>query len=379
METVASPGIMFTATVFVVVIGALVFVHELGHYLAARLFGIEVDTFAIGFGRELVGWTDRSGTRWKLGWLPLGGYAKFRGDMNAASQPDPALAALPAAERAGLFQFRPLWQRALVVAAGPAVNFLFAILVFAIFFMAWGERYALPVAGAVMEDAPAAVAGIRPGDRFVAVDGHRVERFEDVMRSVVLNPGRPVRLAVERGGQRLEITLTPRIITETDRFGNSFRRGMIGVTSGPVAMRRLGPAQAVGAAVAETGAIIRMMGDTLWQVLSGRRPLDDMGGPLRIAQYSGQTAAMGAASLIGFMALISINLGFINLLPVPMLDGGHLLLYLLEAARRRPLSPKVQEWAFLSGFALLMSLMLILTWNDLGSMGLWERVARLIG
>jgi regulator of sigma E protease len=379
MQALASPGIPFTLAMFLLVVGLLVFIHEFGHYGVARLFGIDVETFAIGFGREIAGWTDRAGTRWKIGWLPLGGYAKFRGDMNAASQPDPALRHLPKAERAGLFQFRPLWQRALVVAAGPAINFLFAILVFSAFFLMSGQQYALPVAGSVVPGSPAAAAGLRAGDRFAMVDHQHVDRFEEVMRIIVLNPGRPVPLLIERDGAMVALSVVPRAVLEADRFGNQFRRGMIGVTSGPMAVRRLGPAGALGAAVEETGAIVRMMGETVWQVLSGRRALDEMGGPLRIAQFSGQTASLGPGPLIGFMALISINLGFINLLPVPMLDGGHLLLYALEAVRRRPLNPKVQEWAFLSGLALLVSLMLILTWNDLSSMGVWDRVARLVG
>lgn len=379
MQTIATPGIPFTLAAFAIVIGILVFVHEFGHYGMARIFGIKVDTFAIGFGREIVGWTDRRGTRWKLGWIPLGGYAKFAGDMNAASQPDPTLVALPEKEKAELFQFRPLWQRALVVAGGPLINFLFAIMIFAAFFMTYGHQYTPPVAGQVVEGSPAAVAGMRAGDRFIEVDGHEVRRFEDVMRIVSINPGRPIEITIERGGQMIHTSATPRVIAEEDRFGNRYRRGMLGVASGPLAIEKRGPVSAVGAGVRETGAMISMMAETLVQIVTGRRTLEELGGPIKIAQFSGQSASLGLPALVSFIALISINLGFINLLPIPMLDGGHLLLYALEAVRRQPLNPKVQEWAFMSGFALILSLMLFLTWNDLASVGLWDRLARIAG
>ena len=379
METLAQPGILFTLAAFAVVIGVLVFVHEYGHYGMARLFGIKVDTFAVGFGREIFGWTDKNGTRWKLGWLPLGGYAKFAGDMNAASQPDPELDKLPDSAKADLFQFRPLYQRALVVAAGPMINFAFAILLFAAFFMTYGHQYTPPIAGEIRAGTPAAEAGIRAGDRFVSLDGQNVARFEDMMRIISINPGLPVAIKLERDGESLEKTITPKIVKEQDRFGNSYTRGMLGISSGPPVVERRGPVSAFGFAIAETWNTVRMMADTLYQVITGRRAIDELGGPIKIAQFSGQSAAMGLPSLIGFIALISINLGFMNLLPIPMLDGGHLFLYAIEGIRRQPLNPKVQEWAFMSGFALLMSLMLFLTWNDLASFGLWDRLAGTTG
>jgi len=379
METLAQPSILFTLAAFAVVIGVLVFVHEYGHYGMARLFGIKVDTFAVGFGREIMGWTDRRGTRWKLGWMPLGGYAKFAGDMNAASQPDPALERLPDAEKADLFQFRPLYQRALVVAAGPMINFAFAILLFAGFFMSYGQQYTPPFAGEVRAGTPAAMAGIQPGDRFVSLDGQEVDRFEDMMRIISINPGQPVTIVIQRDGQKLEKSVTPKIIEEQDRFGNSYTRGMLGISSGAPVIEWRGPIAAFGFAVQETWSTVRMMAATMVQVITGRRAIDELGGPIKIAQFSGQSASLGLPALIGFIALVSINLGFINLLPIPMLDGGHLFLYALEGIRRRPLNPKVQEWAFMSGFALLMSLMLFLTWNDLASFGLWDRLAGVTG
>jgi regulator of sigma E protease len=380
METLASPGLLFTLAMFALVIGILVFVHEFGHYSVARMFGIKVEAFAVGFGREILGWTDARGTRWKLGWIPLGGYAKFAGDANAASQPDYGLdATLPPEERANLFHNRPLWQRAAVVAAGPAINFLFAIVLFAAFFMTWGHQITPPVVGQVVAGSPAAAAGLQAGDRIVRIDGQQVERFEDLSRIIAINPGTSIDMVVERDGATLDLVATPRIVSEVDRFGNQYQRGQLGLGSGQVVVVRHGPLAATRWAVVETWATTRMMWDTLVQVVTGRRALDDLGGPVKIAQFSGQTASLGLPALIGFIALISINLGFINLLPIPMLDGGHLFLYALEGVRRRPLNPKVQEWAFMSGFALLMSLMLLLTWNDLRSVGVWDRIASVVG
>ncbi|MBS3961860.1 MAG: RIP metalloprotease RseP [Sandarakinorhabdus sp.] len=383
METLAAPGFLYTVAVFVIVIGLLVFVHEYGHYKVARIFGIKVETFAVGFGREVFGWTDRNGTRWKLGWLPLGGYAKFAGDMNAASQPDPQMDAKTDAasgvDRSELFHYRPIWQKFLVVLAGPSINFLFAIGIFAIFFMTYGHQITPPIVSQVVAGAPAAAAGIQSGDRVVSIGDQSVFRFEDVMRIISINPGTAVDIVVERDDLLLEKQVTPRIVAEVDRFGNEYTRGMLGVGSDQRTVVHHGPLDAVKWAGIETWGIVRMMWDTIVQIVTGRRTVEDLGGPIKIAQFSGQSASLGLPALISFIALISINLGFINLLPIPMLDGGHLFLYALEGVRRKPLNPKVQEWAFMSGFALLMSLMLFLTWNDLQSVGLLDQLAGLIG
>jgi regulator of sigma E protease len=379
METIAAPGLLYTLAIFAIVIGILVFVHEYGHYGVARLFGIRVEAFAVGFGPEIIGWTDRNGTRWKLGAIPMGGYAKFAGDANGASQPDPTLADRVAPEERGdLFHFRPLWQRALVVAAGPLINFAFAILIFTVFFMTYGHQITPPVVNGVVAGTPAAEAGLKPGDRFIEVGGQGIERFEDVMRIVTINPGTPLEMQVARGDSVKRIDVTPRIVTGTDRFGNEYKIGQLGVESGERIVVQHGPLQALRWAVVETWDTTRMMWDTIVQVVTGRRDIGDLGGPVKIAQFSGQSASLGLPALVSFIALISINLGFINLLPIPMLDGGHLFLYALEGVRRRPLNPKVQEWAFMSGFALLMSLMIFLTWNDLQSVGLWDRLAGII-
>lgn len=376
---IAQPGFLFTVATFIIVIGILVFVHEFGHYIVGRWFGVKTEAFSIGFGKELFGWTDRRGTRWKVGALPLGGYVKFAGDLNAASQPDPELERLPAADRHDYFQFRPVWQRALIILAGPVTNFLFAIAIFAVFFMVQGQTYTPATIAVVAPDSPAAAAGIRPGDRITKINGDGIERFEDIVRKAAISAGEPMRMTVQRGGRELAVTVTPRILAERDRFGNDYKRGLIGVASGQRVVEPRGPVAAVWFAVKETAFLTRAMAETLWQVVSGRRAISELGGPIKIAQFSGQQAALGMAALIEFMALVSINLGFMNLLPVPMLDGGHLFLYAVEAARRKPLGQRVQEWAFMSGFALVISLMVILTWHDLASVGVWTKLAGLLG
>jgi regulator of sigma E protease len=372
----ASPGIAFTIMIFAVVIGVLVFVHEFGHYGVARLLGIRADTFSIGFGRELIGWTDRRGTRWKLSLLPLGGYVKFAGDENAASQAPADIDDTPMSERAGLFHFAPLWQRALVTVAGPVTNFLLAVAIFAAFFMVYGRAVTPPRVAAVEAGSVAAAAGLVPGDLVTRVNGTRIERFEELSTRIVINAGEPMVLGLVRGGLDREVSVTPRVIHETDEFGNRYQIGRLGLRSGPPEYHTLGLFAAVPAAVSQTAFLTRASVEGLWQIISGRRSIDEMGGPIKMAQMSGQQATLGLPYLIGFMALISINLGFINLLPVPMLDGGHLFLYALEAVRRQPLGKRVQEWAFASGFAALVSLMVFLTWHDLGG---WKRLSTLLG
>ncbi|TFU06247.1 RIP metalloprotease RseP [Polymorphobacter arshaanensis] len=376
---IAQPGFLFTLAAFIVVIGVLVFIHEAGHYLMARVFGIKADTFSIGFGREIAGWTDKRGTRWKLSALPLGGYVKFAGDLNAASEPDPDAAQMPPEEYAKTFQAKPMWQRALVILAGPLTNFLFAILVFAVFFMTYGHAFTPAIINGVQPGSPAAVAGLQTGDKIIALDGQTVERFEDVVRVVTINPGTPIDARISRDGVERQLTITPKVVAETDRFGNAYTRGMLGVTSAGRIVERRSPVAAVYFAVQETWLLTRTMADTLVQVVTGRRAVNELGGPLKIAQFTGQQATLGLPNLVQFMALISINLGFINLLPIPMLDGGHLFLYAVEAIRRRPLEAKVQEWAFMSGFAALLTLMLFLTWNDLASVGVWKHLSALLG
>lgn len=374
-----SPGLFSTVIAFVLVIGPLVFVHELGHYLAGRLFGVKADEFSIGFGSEVFGITDRRGTRWKFGWMPLGGYVKFAGDMDPSSRADPAWLELPAEERARTFQAKPIWQRAIIVAAGPLTNFAVAIAILMGFAIAFGDLRTPPVVGSIEPGSPAQQAGLRPGDRITALGGRSVDTFQAMIRYVQIRPGQAVRIDFVRDGQAQSSNAVIGTRIERDRFGNEPRIGRLGIGNTQAELVPVSPLEAPIVAVRKTGDILAMMGDVIGQIIAGRRPVSELGGPLSIAKVSGEQMALGASSFVFLIALVSINLGFINLLPVPVLDGGHLLFYAIEAVRRRPLEPHVQEWAFRGGLAAVLALMVLVTFNDLGSLGLWNRLAGLIG
>ena len=376
---IQAPGVFLTVVAFILVIGPLVFVHEMGHYLAGRWFGVKAEAFAIGFGREIAGWTDRRGTRWKIGWLPLGGYVRFAGDMNPASVPTAEWLALPAAERQRTFQAKPVWQRAIIVAAGPIVNFLLAILILAGFAATVGVDRTPPLVGTIAAGSPAAAAGLRQGDRITALGGRGVDTYRDLQLYIVMRPGERVAIDYVRGGaaQRVEATLAR--VRMTDRFGNETAIGRLGVSSGAIVYEPVPLWQAPAAGVTMVGNILRGTLDGLGQIITGRRSLDELGGPIRIAKVSGEQFALGWTALVLLIAFVSINLGFINLLPVPMLDGGHLFFYAIEAVRRRPVAAQTQEWAYRGGLAALLALMLLVTVNDLGNLGLWKGLAGLIG
>jgi regulator of sigma E protease len=376
---IETPGILYSIGAFLLVIGPLVFVHEMGHYLVARWFNTKVEKFSIGFGREITGWTDKNGTRWKVGWLPLGGYVQFTGDLNAASQPDPEAENIPTGERAELFQFKPVGQRFLIILAGPMINFLFAIVLFMGIFATYGQAQNAPVVSAIMEDSVADQAGFELGDEITAVDGRSIDRFDELADYVRLRPGQEMEFTINRDDSNISLIAETADITVEDRFGNQARIGRLGIQSDVLEMEQLGATQLPGAAVEQTFSSLEMITVGLGQIISGRRSVEELGGPLRIAQYSGQTASLGLYAFLFFMAAISINLGFINLLPIPMLDGGHLVFYAAEAVRRRPVKPEAQEWAFRMGLAVLLSFMLMVTVIDLGSFGLWERLSGLIG
>ncbi|HEX8449701.1 MAG TPA: RIP metalloprotease RseP [Allosphingosinicella sp.] len=373
-----NPGILWTILSFLFVIGPLIFVHELGHYFVGRWFGIKAEAFSIGFGREIAGWTDKRGTRWKLAWLPLGGYVKFAGDMNAAGQPSPEWLALPPEERARTFQAKPVWQRFLVVLAGPMTNFLAAILILTGFNLAYGVPRTPPVIGAFTANSPAAAAGLRTGDRIISIDGKEVDRFEDILPVVALKIGGPLKLEVERGGRRFETDVKPLLVEETDRFGNKASRPMLGIGAAEQVLSQVSPLGAVAASVEQCWTVVATTVKGLGQIVTGSRSVKEMGGPLKIAKFSGEQASMGLLAFFWFLAVISINLGFINLLPIPMLDGGHLFFYGIEAVRRKPLRPEAQEWAFRTGLAALLALMILVTFNDLASFGLWSKLGGLI-
>jgi len=375
-----NPSFLFTVLAFLVVIGPLVFVHEMGHYLVGRLFGVHAETFSIGFGNEIAHWHDKRGTRWRIGALPLGGYVKFAGDMNAASEADPAWLEMPPAERNRTFPAKPLWQRALIVAAGPVVNLLFAALILAGFAFAYGENVTPAQVGSVAPGSAAIQAGLQPGDRILSIAGQSIETFPELANNVVARlPGDQIMLDVERGGTRISVPVTLGERVEQDRFGNTYHIAQIGIGPPQGVQRPVSLLEAPVVGVRRTVALVGMMADGLGQIVTGRRSLSELGGPLKMAQYSGEQAALGPEALIAFIALVSINLGFINLLPIPMLDGGHLFFYGIEAIQRRPVSPRFQEIAFRSGLALLLGLMIFVTLNDLASFGLWRGLTGLIG
>ena len=376
---IESPGLLLTLFAFVLVIGPLVFVHEMGHYLAGRWFGVKADAFAIGFGREVAGWTDTRGTRWKVGWLPLGGYVKFAGDMNAVSQPSAEWLALPPAERNATFQAKPVWQRAIIVAAGPAVNFAAAILILAGFALAYGDSRTPAVVGQAVAGSPAEAAGLRSGDRIVALGGRAMFGFDDMLRFVKIRAGEQVRIDYIRAGDRRTVEARIGTLTQRDRFGNEFKVGQLGIGATRPVIVPVSPLEAPVVAVRQTGEILSMMVETIGQVISGRRSVKELGGPLSIAKVSGEQMTLGVQAFVFLIALVSINLGFINLLPVPMLDGGHLMFYAIEAVRRKPVGADAQEWAYRGGLAAILALMLVVTFNDLGNLGLWRSLAGLIG
>lgn len=356
---------------FLVVLTILVFVHEMGHFLVARRNGVRVEVFSIGFGPEVMGRTDRHGTRWKFSLIPLGGYVKMYGDAGAASTPGAGLDGMTPAQRAVSFHHKRVGQRMAIVAAGPAANFLFAILALAFMFMVYGQPYTPPVIRDVLPEGAAAEAGMKPGDRILSMDGRDTPRFEDVLGVIVMNPGRTVSMLVERveveGAEpkRLELTVTPRAEKMEDRFGNIHTIGRLGVMRGNDEYRRQTPLTAIWEAGKETLRLTEGTLDAVWQMALGMRSTNELGGPIRIAQMSGQVAQTGFVTMIWFVAVLSINLGLINLFPIPMLDGGHLLYYAVEAVRGRPIGERAQEYGFRVGLALVLTLMVFATWNDL--------------
>ena len=373
----SQPPLWLIVLGFLAAIGPLVIVHELGHYWVARLFGVGAEQFSIGFGREIGGWTDKRGTRWRIGWLPLGGYVKFIGDSDPTSlthdhDEPPTAKGLP-------FDNRAPWQRFLIILAGPVANFLLAIAIFAAFFAAFGVPSTSNRISSIVEGSAAARIGIEPGDRILSVDGRATETFEDIYRVVSLRPGETVSIRFVRKGQELVRDATLATTVERDRFGQEFRVGRLGIGGGFSEVKRVPAWQLLPIATDHVGAMIGATWDGLKQIVTGRRPLEELGGPLRMAQIAGQQASLGLLDFVQLIAFFSINLGFINLLPVPVLDGGHLILTALEAIRRKPISPRATEWAFRGGLAFLLALMVVATINDLGAFGLWDEVGRLIG
>ena len=355
---------------FLIVLTVVVFVHEMGHYLVGRWCGIGVSAFSIGFGPELVGFDDRHGTRWKLCAIPLGGYVKFVGDMNATSTPDAEeLDKLTPAERSVAFHTQPVWKRALTVVAGPMFNFLLTIAVFAVFFAAYGRVVSEPMVAEVRPDSPAARAGIMPGDRFVSVDGNRVETFGDVQRFVTGRTGDPLVFVMLRDGEEIELKATPEVMEQEDPLGNKIKVGVIGVVNNPeLGQPRIISYSVPGAlveAVRQTGHSLERTWNFLKRFAIGREDKCQLGGPIKIAKMSGQAANLGFEMLVQLVAGLSLGIGFLNLLPIPPLDGGHLVFYAVEAVIGRPVSERAMETVYRVGFLLVLGFMGFVFWNDL--------------
>jgi regulator of sigma E protease len=365
------PDFVRSAAAFVVVLGVLVFVHELGHYLAARWRGVRVETFSIGFGRAITSWTDRSGTVWKLAWLPLGGYVKLHGQERPQDVPEEVRATWIPGQT---FHDKSVLSRAIVVAAGPVANFVLAMVLFAGLFLAIGTPVALPVVGAVLPDSAASRAGLMVDDRVVSIAGEPIATFEDLQRAIIDHPAETLKMTIQRAGAEQQVDVT----TES-KVSGGHKVGLLGVRGGALEYRRVSVPAALLGGVTQTWTITRETFSGLAQMISGSRGTEELGGPLRIAQLSGQVAQLGIASLISFIAVLSVNLGLINLFPVPVLDGGHLVFYLVEGLRGRPLPQRALEYGFRAGLAVLACLFIFATWNDLTHLGLFRWVASLIG
>jgi regulator of sigma E protease len=369
-------GVFAVLLPFLFVLTVVVFFHELGHFLVARWCGVKVKAFSIGFGGEIYGFTDRYGTRWRIAAVPLGGYVKFLDDENGASVPSQAaLQRLTPQERESAFHAKPLTARAAIVAAGPVANFLLAIVIFALTVMFVGKHVTAPRVDELVPDGVALAAGFKPGDLIVSIDGQPIETFEEMQRIVSSSADRLLAFEVNRGGHMLSLQVTPARREVTDRFGNKLKVGMIGIKRNAKQQeweyKRYGPIASIGVGVRETFFIVTQTLSYLSDVFMGRQSADQLGGPIRIAEVSGQVASVGFVPLLNLTAVLSVSIGLINLFPIPLLDGGHLLFYLIEAVRRRPLSERTQEIGFRIGLAVVLMLMMFATWNDLGIVRRW--------
>jgi regulator of sigma E protease len=355
---------------FVFVLSLVVFFHELGHFLIARWCGVRIMVFSIGFGPEIIGFNDRYGTRWKISAIPLGGFVKFFGDNNAASVPDTArIASMDAHERAQSFAFQPVLKRAAIVVAGPLANFLLAIVIFAGVFMLYGKQTMSARVDSVQPDSVAAAAGFKPGDLVVAIDGRPIDNFAEMQRVVGASAGETLAITVDRDGVQQVLKATPALKEVKDNFGNVQRIGVLGISRSmapeDLKLHPVAPPQAIWMSVQETWSVIDRTLGYIGGVIAGREAANQLGGPIRIAQMSGQVASFGFVPLIQLAAVLSVSIGLLNLFPIPLLDGGHLLFYLIEGIRGRPLSEKAQEVGFRIGLAIVLMLMIFATFNDI--------------
>jgi regulator of sigma E protease len=364
---------------FLILLTVVVFIHELGHFSVARLCGVRVEVFSLGFGSELFGFTDRHGTRWKVSALPLGGYVKMFGQAERIMEADGRERDMSAAEKLVSFHHKAVWQRAAIVFAGPAANFVLTIAIFAVLFASLGQPFTEPVIGAVRENSAAASAGLRPGDRILSLDGNAVQRFDEIADALQLNLNNTLDLGIERDGQQLHVAVTPQVVEEKDIFGNLHKLRRLGIeSSGKGQLVRYDPLTSVWVSVQETYRLSAKILVSVWQMAIGARPGDELGGVLRIGKVAGDVAQLGVLPFIDLMAQLSINLGLLNLFPIPLLDGGHLAFFAIESVRGRPLGERAQEWGMRIGMAVVLGLMLFATWNDLVSFKVVEFIKNLV-
>lgn len=385
---------------FILVLSILVFVHEFGHYYVARKCGVRIKNFSIGFGPELFGRTDKHGTRWSFSLIPLGGYVQMFGDSDPASARHTATVEegeetrpMTEEEKKVAFYNKPVGQRAAIVFAGPAINYIFAVFILTGLYIFQGQPYTPPIAAKIVENSPAAKANIKPDDKIIAVNGQPIRKFQELKKAVMLNLDKPIELevasAVKKNGKTVtgewqektrKVMIQPELKVDTDRFGFKHSTGRIGIASPEdgISIEKHSIVSAFVAAVTETISISADTLKSLWQMVTGMRSTDELGGILRIGAYAGEFAQHGMISFITFAALLSINLGLINLLPIPMLDGGHLAMYAMEKARGKPLAEKVQEYALRVGLVFLLGMMIFATWNDIVQLKIVDYVVKLV-
>ena len=362
---------------FIVLILVVVFIHEYGHYYFAKKYGVKVTDFSIGFGKELFGWNDKLGTRWKICWIPLGGYVKFFGDRNVFSQSDQEeiIKKYSEEERKKLFILKPLYQRSLIVAAGPIANFILAVVIFLFIYMFVGKDFTPAVINEVQKDSPAEVAGLMKNDVILEIDGTEVKSILDVSKLITMSTSDFIDFKVSRYDQDVLLKVKPNIVETEDNLGNKINKRMIGIMLGPYNNKvnhvKLGPAKALYYSLNEVYFVTISSLKYLGSILTGSGDSSQLGGPIRIAKITGQVAEFGIVPFLSIMAYISISLGLINLFPIPLLDGGHLMFYGFEKILGRPLSQKTQEGFFRIGMFLLLFIMFFATYNDLKDLGLF--------
>ena len=362
---------------FLILITIVVFVHEYGHYYFAKKYGVGITDFSIGFGREIFGWNDKSGTRWKICWIPLGGYVKFYGDRNVFSESEQqeVINKYDEEDRKKLFILKPLYQRSIIVAAGPLANFVLAILIFVIINMVAGKDMTPAVIDEVVKDSPAFVAGMKKNDIIISIDNKKVESILEVSTFINISTSETIEFIILRNDQEVSLLVKPNLVDGKDSLGNSVRKRMIGIKlsllNNKFQKQPLGPSKAIYYSVKEVWFVTVTSLNYIGKMITGSADSSQLGGPIRIAKITGQVAEYGIVPFFSIMAYISISLGLINLFPIPMLDGGHLMFYLIEKILGRPLSQKIQEGFFRIGLFLLFSLMFFVTFNDLKDLGLF--------